>query len=341
MAKLKFVLLLLFVLFALGRAEAGTYTLSDGQTITGDPTAYDANGVVFKLPTGNFSPRTLWSRFNQDSLKQLASEAKKESDAEFIQPYLEETVLEEAKQSVINIKPPEKIERPTGRTGLTALFGSSLGLFLFAVLYGANLFAAFEIAHFKNMPVPIVMGAAAVLPFIAPIVFLCIPRRTDSIDAQITDLPGQEAQAQDAAAPTYGTAAPQYGTAAPHYQEQTGEEIAEHGENPPIELSLPATPVSAPAPAVPSVTFPKGQFSFNRRFFETKMPGFFRVVPTEADKDMILQVKAIRGEYIARRISKITQTEVHLETFKGQATAEEVVPFTEIQEVSIRHKDSV
>ena len=35
----------------------------------------------------------------------------------------------------------------------------------------------------------------------------------------------------------------------------------------------------APGPAIPpTVTYQRGQFTFNRRFFETKFPGFFGVV---------------------------------------------------------------
>jgi hypothetical protein len=191
-------------------------------------------------------------------------------------------------------------------------------------LYGANIYAAYEIAFFKNLPFAMVCGAAAVVPFLAPIIFLFIPGRPDYLTALHAERVAGMAQQEVAA------------------HEQVEGEGYEHAEqNPGIEFTMPAEPVSAPAPANPSVTFRKGEFTFNRRFFETKMPGFFRVVPSESDKDMVLQVKAMRGEYIARRISKITQSEIHLETFKEHATAEEIVPFTEIQEVSIRHKDSV
>lgn len=71
------------------------------------------------------------------------------------------------------------------------------------------------------------------------------------------------------------------------------------------------------------------------------MPGFFRIVPTEADKDMVLYIKSARGEFVGKRIPKITQNDLTLLTFKDQATAEEMIPFTEIYEVQIRHKDMV
>lgn len=322
MAKFRFLLLIAFIMAVLGPMNAGTYTLSDGQTITGEPVSFDANGVVIKLSSGAFAPRTPYAKFTQDSLKQLQSETKKPQEAEMIAPFLEETQLEEAQHQQITIKPVERVERPTGNTGLSAIFSSAIGIFLFLVLYGANLFAAYEIAFYKRMHVALVMGVSAVLPFLGPIIFLCIPGRTFAME-----------QAEHAEAVAAEAEAVHHHHAGEHAQHVEGQ--------PDMEFTMPAEPVSAPAPANPSVTFRKGEFIFNRRFFETKMPGFFRAVPGESEKDMVVVVRAIRGEFIARRIPKITQTEVHLETFKEHATAEEVVPFAEIQEVSIRHKDSV
>ncbi|MFN7138337.1 MAG: hypothetical protein ACK4UN_03245 [Limisphaerales bacterium] len=332
MAKLRFLLLVALLLAVLAPAYAGTYTLSDGQTITGEPVSMDASGVVLRLPSGQFAPRTPWSSFTQESLKQLQAEARRPQDAEFIAPFLEETQLEEAQHQQIVIKPVERVERPTGRTGLSALFASSLGVFLFLVLYGANLYAAYEVAFFKHQPIAMVMGVSAILPFIGPIIFMFVPARAPAV---VPAADGEEALVAET------HTAPQAEPVHHHHQHGSAEP-AHHGEpQPTMEFSLPAEPVSSPAPANPSVTFRKGEFIFNRRFFETKMPGFFRAVPGDAEKDMVLVVRAIRGEYVARRIPKVTQTEIHLETFKEHATAEEVVPFAEIQEVSIKHKDSV
>ncbi len=51
-------------------------------------------------------------------------------------------------------------------------------------------------------------------------------------------------------------------------------------------------------PAIPqTVIYQRGQFTFNRRFIETKFPGFFGVVRRDADKDMVLIIKSSRGEY--------------------------------------------
>ena len=58
-----------------GLVQAGTYTLIDGQQITGEPISYDAKGIVFKAD-GAILERTPWSKFTQDTLKQLRDEAK-------------------------------------------------------------------------------------------------------------------------------------------------------------------------------------------------------------------------------------------------------------------------
>jgi hypothetical protein len=86
--------------------------------------------------------------------------------------------------------------------------------------------------------------------------------------------------------------------------------------------------------------FPRGQFTFNRRFFETKFPGFFGMIRRDADKDMVLLVKSSRGEFVAHRISRITANEIYLDVRKGAASQEVSVPFGEIREVQLKHKDA-
>jgi hypothetical protein len=79
---------------------------------------------------------------------------------------------------------------------------------------------------------------------------------------------------------------------------------------------------------------------FNRRFFETKLAGFLRMVPSDAEKDMIILIKSSRGEFVGNRISKLQQDDLVLQFHKGTASADVTIPFMEIQEVQIRHKDS-
>jgi len=89
-----------------------------------------------------------------------------------------------------------------------------------------------------------------------------------------------------------------------------------------------------------TTTFQRGQFTFNRRFFETKFPGFFGVVRRDADRDMLLVIKAARGEYAGERISRIAANDLHLEVKKGEASHEVMIPFQEIQQIQLKHKNA-
>jgi hypothetical protein len=52
-------------------------------------------------------------------------------------------------------------------------------------------------------------------------------------------------------------------------------------------------------------------------------------------------IKASRGEFVGTRISRITPNELYLQVTKDNASAEEMIPFAEIAEAQIRHKDSL
>ena len=70
------------------------------------------------------------------------------------------------------------------------------------------------------------------------------------------------------------------------------------------------------------------------------MPGFFAVMRPEADKEMVLVFKSARGTHMAQRISRISPNEIYLQVQKGHASEEVIVPFGEIQEVVLKHKDA-
>ena len=97
-----------------------------------------------------------------------------------------------------------------------------------------------------------------------------------------------------------------------------------------------------PAPPEQAETeiFQRGQFMFNRRFFETKFSGFFGIIRPEADKGKVLQVKTARTLFVAERISRITATEVYFEVLRGDSRQEVMVPFGEIQEIKLKQKNA-
>ena len=80
---------------------------------------------------------------------------------------------------------------------------------------------------------------------------------------------------------------------------------------------------------------------FNRRFFETKFSGFFSTIRREADKDTVLLVKTPRARSLKpQRITRIAANEVHFEVCRGDARQEVMVPFGEIQEIQLKHKEA-
>jgi hypothetical protein len=202
---------------------------------------------------------------------------------------------------------------------LGALFSSSVGLVCLLLIYAANIYAGYEIATVRAYPPALVCGVAALVPVIGPIIFLCLPTRLQSHQEE-------ESVEDSATAP----AAP----AETHHAE--GAEAPATGG-----LSISHAAPAAAQSAVPETQiFKRGQFTFNRRFIETKFAGFFGVVRRDADKEMVLVVKSPRGEHVATRISRITGNEMHVEVRKGAGTQEIQITFAEIQEMQLKHQDA-
>ena len=313
------------LLFGVGQpagALAETYKLLSGETVEGSPVAPDAQGVVIKRPNGTFSERIGWTNFNETALREFAKlpQAKR-----FIEPLIEVEIEEEENKkaaSEITVTTPARMQRPDPKAGFGALFSSGLSVFLLLLLYVANLYAAYEISIFKFRPVALVCGVAAVAPVIGPLVFLCLPRwAPPSEEEAVAEYAAEEAAyAIGAAAPE---AAP--GHAPAHAGRRTTTAVGGH-----------APAAAHPAPQI----YQRGQFTFNRRFFETKLAGFLRVVPGEAERDLVIHVKSSRGEYVATRIARITPNDIAFQVAKGGASSEVSVPFNEVSEVRVQHKDA-
>ena len=313
-------------------ALGGTYTLTDGSQVTGDP-SINEEGVVLKTGADTFLPRIAWSRFTQDSLRQLRDDAKTPKERALLDPMIESLPSEKAKRKEIVVKPVETPQRPTskdGTLGLMAIFGSPLGLTILLIVYGANLFAAYEVAVYRRQPLSLVGGLAAIPVFgiASPIVFLAIPSRFEpSVESIMA--PGLTAPTDmSTGAPTADNASAALRGAAEPVPSPSAVAEAQSASGQPAAPTLP-----------PPQVFRRGEFSFNRRFFETKLAGFFRLVPAESDKDLLIYLRATRGDFVGKRITKVTPAELYLQVFKNDATADEMIPFVEISEVQVRHKD--
>jgi hypothetical protein len=324
-----FIIGLLVCGLAAGIARAETYKLADGQELVGEilPTSANDQGVQVKVGEGEYRP-VPWGKFSQDDLKRFAGNPRLEA---FVEPFIEVTVEEKLRKTEVNIKEPPRLELPARRSLLGAMCSSGLGLLILLVLYGANVYAGYEVALFRAQPVPLVCGVAAVLPLAGPIIFL-------SMRARIEPSP------QSAVAPPEG--APEGGPSAATAPASAGADeinpMRADGAVHPTALKLAHTEGDQEQkPALPpTITFQRGQFTFNRRFFETKFSGFFGVVRRDADKDMVLVIKSARGEYAGQRISRIAPNDLHLQVQRGPASEEVMIPFQEIQQIQLRHKDA-
>jgi hypothetical protein len=305
-----------------GLARAETFELNDNQMLSGEIVSYNENGLIVRQPDDKYSDRIPWTRFSQADLKTLAGNPK---IAPWVEPFIEVSEEEKLKKTDVETKPVPRLEQPRAQSFFGALLSSSLGLAIFFVLYTANLYAAYEVSIFRSRRIALVCGLAAVplFGFLVPIVFLSIPTR---VRRSVADEVGAEASAKPPP------------TLAPRAPPAAAERAPEHA---PRTLRVAHTEATHPAaPPTETQVFRRGAFTFNRRFFETRFPGFFGFVRRDVEKNLALVIKSVRGEFVGQRIARITANELHLQVQKGAASEEILIPFVEIQEVLLQHRET-
>ena len=308
----------------LGIANAETYGLADGTSVTGDIVSFNDDGVMFHTPDDKYTDRITWTKFSQDGLKTLAKNPKV---APFAQPFIEKPPPAR-NQAPVNIRRVNRLELPPKSSVIGALFSSSLGIIVILLVYAANIYAGFEVAVFRARPISVVVFLSAVLPIIGPIIFLSMPTY-EPPGATEEDMQTETGAPPEAIAPT---GVPQVEPVATESVEVTA---AATGWKTATTSSRSAAP-SHPAPEI----FQRGQFTFNRRFFETKFSGFFGMMRTGPNKDMVIVIKTGKGQYVAERVTRISSNDAHFEVVSGASRQEVMVGFGEIQEVQLKHKDA-
>jgi hypothetical protein len=313
MCRLGVVSILLVLTLSFSSAFGADFRLTNGDVYRGEAVSFSDDGVVVRLEIGGFSPRVAWGKLTQETLKELAENP----DAkDYVEPYIEIPVevkeRERAKKKEIRVVEPPKVPHVETPAGFFAAMANPLGYVLFGLLYLANLYAGYQVARFRGRPIGLVVGVSAIAPIIGPALF--------------ASLPGVQSE--------YGT------TAAPEAP------VATDMVNP-MQQALPsgmagsglglASTGGGKAAANPAYTqvHTRTNATFDRRFFETKFTGFFRVVPADAEKDLVMVIKTPKQEYVATRISRISASEVHFQLLRG---SEASVGFGEITEVSVRPK---
>lgn len=347
-------LLLLTVVTHAADPISGTFKLKDGTEIKGRLFSANNSGIIFRsADSGSLTRRHPYKTFALESLKELMKDAKVARYAAMLLPR-----DEAAKAAGIKLPPPpsrQKLEpppftevedrpelpEPQGLMG--AIFGTKPGLLLMFLIWGGNIWAGHWIGVYRKQPKFLVPGIAAVAPIVAPIVFMCIkPKKSSKKGAAQEDdeeaaKPAKKknsaaaAVAKPAAKKKVVTARPAAQAAQPAQAQQAA--------------PAPAQPIAAPAqPAAPAGPKPleaqayvKGQVNINKRFIETKFAPFFKLVPDEPYRSAWLCFVTPRGEHWAKRIPKISPTDITLQCPQdGGGTLDTTLQLAEIQEIHLR-----
>lgn len=310
-----------------GVAWANEFKLLDGSTIYGEVSGFDDYGVTFRLQTGGFSKKFTWMKFTQETLKDLAQEPRIKP---IVDPFIETPPPPKPPPKPIVLAEPPRAERPGGRSTVFSSVTTPVGLTALALLFLANLFAGYEIAVYRNRPVALVCGLSAVLPLLGPLIFLASPSAVEHGEEATG---GEEQLALEEAAPAVAAA----GSPGRATSRRLGVGIPAPPSGGGLRV---ATQEKAGAAAVGQrKIFNRSDYTFNRRFIETQFSGFFRIVPLEAEKDLVLVVKTAKQEYTGKRISRISANEMFLQLVQGGGTKEVNIQFTEIAQIKVLHRD--
>ena len=309
-------LLTVLVWLSAGAAFGAEYRLNNGDVLKGEAASFNDDGLAVRLDLGGFSPRVAWGKLTQETLKELAENPQAR---EFVEPYIEIPIevrqAEKQKRKEIKVTEPSRVALPEGKTGFLASLANPVGWFLLGTLYLANLFSGYEISRFKSRPAALVVGVSVIAPILGPLIFALLP----------------SGEAGAAGAPADAAAAPAealnpMAQALPSTMAGSGLGLAAQGAKP-----------GAGAASAYGQVYNRTSTTFERRFFETKFTGFFRVVPGDAEKDLLMVVKTPKSEIVGVRVTRISANEIHLQLQRGGETS---VAFSEIVEVSTRAKSA-
>ncbi|HEY1663933.1 MAG TPA: hypothetical protein VGI03_16060 [Verrucomicrobiae bacterium] len=307
-------------------AAADSYQLTDGTTVNGDIVSYTENGLIVRKGDDSYTDRLPWMKFSQDSLKQLEQNPK---IAPFVDPFIEPPPAAAIQKKTIDVSEPARLDHFSSPSFIGALFGSPVILLAFLLIYAGNLFAAYEVAIFRKKPAAAVIATSAFLPVIGPAIFL----------AMVTPQVEEEVPAESEAAAAAPPPEPHH-FVVPHvsHPDAPTPESASKEEIHIVASGFSGEPPPPPPAEAKTETFQRGQYMFNRRFFETKFGGFFGIVRSEADRGKVMTVKIPAMLLTVERIARIGVNEVYFEVVQGGQRQEMMVPFADIQQIQLKQK---
>lgn len=308
-----FLILAFYGMFAAAAVAQNPITLhpKNSSPVTGTVLDMGDQGIRLQLSDGTFMNNPIpWGLLSVEDLKMLQDDPKA---GRFVEPFIPIPQADKLKRTEVpNLKEPTRLDRPAAHSFFAALGGSSVGLVMLLLIYAGNLYAGYEIAIFRAQPPALVCGVAAVVPVLGPVIFLAMPTREREEEYHAQAAPDQNLEAAIAAE-----------------QHVAPQPAAGQRRAPTQQVAA----VDAPAANVKS--FIRGQYTFNRRFFETQVPGFFAMSRPEAVKNSVLTFKSVRGTHVVQRITRVSPTDIYIQVQKGPASEEISIPFVEIQEVHL------
>jgi hypothetical protein len=302
-------------------ASQGTvseFKLTDGNVLKGELASANADGFLIKLSTGGFSERYPWTKMSQETIKLLQNHPQA---GQWVRPFIE-VPMEEKIQTKVR-KPVQrsnyatkpvatKVDLAPEKSELSNTITQPLIFAVVLLLFAANIYAGYEVSVYRGRPAALVCGVSLVLPVAGPLIFLALPSEERQVSSGTTSGPNHEVGAP----PSLAAAGVPSGSSL---------NIAKGGGNP-----------ATGGGYIPAV-YNHSDTQIDRRFFETKFTGFFRVVAGEAEKNVVLTIKTMKNEYVVRRIARITSNEMHVQL--QQASVGDIsVQFSEIIQVSVKEK---
>ena len=293
-----FLLICVWLAFAVRLPAADSVTLTDGSSFSGEIVKSDDNGIMLHCD-GDVYTNLPWSRFSQQSLKDLGQNPKL---AGYVEPFIEPTESRHAPPPEIKINPVTRLQLAANPSVIGGFVKSSVGLVMLILLYIANLYAAFEVALVRNRPLFQVLGVSAVLPIIGPGIYVYLP--------VVLDKPAEEVVPAGEGAPAEKIA------------------VKPGGET---DIEVEAASASSQPKKTEAQVYARGKFTFNKRFVETKFAGFIGAPKGDGLK-FSMTLKTTTEAFTVERIAQTGAGEVILETKeRGQVT----VSYADIQEIKL------
>jgi hypothetical protein len=298
--------------------QAAGYKLADGTTLSGMVVSTNEEGVVIDLGDGNLSKRRKWTEFSQEALAKFKAEFE-------TNPRVSQRTKVIIGGLILRMDPPpnpgatnemepppvpvpEVIKAP--RAALTKVEGFERPL--------AD--PSFRDALFTPVGI-LALILALGANFFAAFEIALYKHRPIALVMGVSVLP--------VIGPLIFFCMPQASPASPKPEKNTRNSAASEVSQKTAAAAAPENP--------DSVFYRAGEVTINRRFIETKLISFMKMVQTGDAKNLWLAVRTSEGEeYWTQHITKITQEGMTLKTPVENVWDHREVSFFQIQEMEVR-----